>query len=149
MESKRNTRSTKLSKWAESATDAQWEVLEKDLIEFSAQPDGDQAFNKKYEFSISGIKPYLEIHKAKAEIRAEYERKLQEALASNKVEESVDTVITYKKPTTPYKKVTLTLTEEAYNELMKTAARLSDEYGYEKRYCMSTMILDVCKKYNK
>ena len=144
MEPKRSTRSTKLSRWADSATDAQWDALIQDLDNYAGQKDGDQQFTDKYGFSMSGIKPYLEIHKAEIRIRAEYEEKFQAELSKRG---EVTTQLTYKKPATPYKKVTLTLTEEAYNTLIKTANKLSEEYGYEKRYCASVIVLDACKRF--
>lgn len=145
MEPKRNTRSTKLSKWAESATDSQWDALIADIENCSNTEDGDEKFTEKYGFSISGVKPYLEIHKAEVRIRAEYEQKMKENLESRK-ESSLE--LKYKKPATPYRKVTLTLTEASYNSLVETSEQLADEYGFEKRYIISFLIEKICDMYS-
>ena len=107
--------------------------------------DGDKLFAEQYGFSIPGLKPYLNMHKFEVATKEKYEQKLREALESR---DQTTSQITYKKPATPYKKVTLTLTEEAYDTLMQTADRLSEEYGYEKRYCASAIVLDACKRYD-
>lgn len=144
MEAKKNTRTTKLSKWVDSATDAQWEELTQDIDQYSGMDGGDKKFAEKYGFSIPGVKPYLEMYRFEIATKAKYEQKLKEAL-ENKGQSIPE--LKYKKPETPYKKVTLTLTEEAYKTLMETADKLSEEYGYEKRYCTSAIVMDGCKRF--
>ena len=136
--------STRLGKWVDSATDEQWDAIEEDVEQYSEMEDGDKQFSDKYGFSIPGVKPYLEMHRFEIATKQEYEQKLKEALECSGHD---TTKLTYKKPATPYKKVTLTLTEEAYNSLMETSERLSEEYGYEKRYCTSAIVIDACRRF--
>lgn len=144
MESEKNTKNTAVKKWAATATEEQWVALEQDIEEHKGTQKGYKQFADKYGFSIPGVKPYLEKRIFEKMLREEYERRLQEALAAHK--ESSGQFI-YQKPSTPYKKVSLTLTVEAYNKLTQTVTALAEQYGYEKRYVTSKIILDACKRF--
>lgn len=145
MESEKNTKNTAVKKWAATATDEQWISLEQDIEEYKGTQKGYQQFADKYGFSIPGVKPYLEKRILEQTIREEYERKLQEKLAAHRESSGQ---FTYQKPSTPYKKVSLTLTVEAYNKLTQTVAALAEQYGYEKRYVASKIILEACQRFD-
>lgn len=144
METEKNTKNTAVKKWTDAATDEQWITLEQDIEELKGTQKGYQQFADKYGFTIPGVKPYLEKRIFEKMLREEYERKLQEELAAHKENSGQ---FTYQKPSTPYKKVSLTLTVEAYNKFTQTVTALAEQYGYEKRYVASKIILDACQRF--
>lgn len=148
-------RNTSIKRWLNSATEESWNQLITDYNNMAYSADGKKEFQEKYTFSTAGIKAYLEQHQFEMKLRAEYSEQLkakdeeikalqQELEELRKNPPTAKMTLAIRKRSTDYRKVSLTLSDDAA-ELLKQTVDEYESMGLDRKYCTSELIRIVCE----